>query len=189
MAAHLFGGAPPGVPPGAHPFGDEPEDWGAAYVGVTTALSAAPSLAAAAGVYTEAPPGAWDGTSARRFVRGGARGPQLASYPGSDLLRPAEDMLPVDVAERDALPFDWADHLGDGEVLLSITRTLEVIDGADAQAADRLLGEPERYETKARQWVEGVQQGVTYLLRMVGTTSVNGRRITLAGRFKGVREI
>lgn len=105
----------------------------------------------------------------------------------TDTLRPAEDALPVDVDERDYIPFDLVDHLAAGENILSVARTLEAIDGTDSSASSRLYGVAQVSGTIVRQWVEGVVDGVTYLLRITATTSDNGRRIVLAARFKGVR--
>lgn len=107
----------------------------------------------------------------------------------SDILRPAEQWLPIDVAEREYLPFDFADMVVAGEVIVSVTSTLEVVDGADADVSTRLQGAPEMMSgsTAGRQWVSGVLDGVTYLLRVVGTTSDASRRVVIAGRFKGVR--
>ena len=135
---------------------------------------------------TAAPAGAWSGGSVRPFVRGGAVGPQGDDYPGSDILRPAEDVLPVDVSERDYIAFDWEDWLAEGEAIIDVVITLEAI--GDADAAARRLGGVERYGSRARQWVEGVQRDAWYLMRATGTTSHGGRRITLGARFKGVRE-
>lgn len=107
----------------------------------------------------------------------------------SDILRPAEQWLPVDVAERDYLPFDFADQVVAGETILSVTATLEAVAGTDASADTRRQGDPEMVSgsTVGRQWVEGVLEGVTYLLRIVATTSDANRRIVIAGEFKGVR--
>ena len=107
----------------------------------------------------------------------------------SDALRPAEQWMPIDVDELDYLPFDFERLLVDGETISSATSTLEAISGADEDADSRRVGGPEIASgaTAGRQWVEGVLAGVTYLLRVVGTTSDAGRRVVIAGVFKGVR--
>lgn len=107
----------------------------------------------------------------------------------TEILRPAEQWLPVDVDELEYLPFDFADKLVEGESIVSATATLEAIEGADDAADARRQGDPEMVggTTVGRQWVEGVLEGVTYLLRVVGTTSDAGRRVVIAGVFKCVR--
>lgn len=105
----------------------------------------------------------------------------------SDVLRPAEATVPVDVDERDYIPADFSDLLVAGESIISVARTLEVVSGIDAAPGSRLVGATEISGASVRQWVEGVAEGAEYLLRLVATTSDNGRRVVIAVRFKGVR--
>jgi hypothetical protein len=105
----------------------------------------------------------------------------------TDILRPAEAWLPVDVDELEYLPADFEDKLVTGETLVSVTATLEAIDGVDASASSRLVGSVEITGTAVRQFVQGVLEDVTYLLRFTATTNDGGRVVVIGGTFKGVR--
>lgn len=96
-------------------------------------------------------------------------------------LRPADTWLPIDIGESDYVAFDFAEVLDDAESISTVELSCEVVDGVDATASARLVGDAAVSGSVVRQTVATAVEGVEYLIRCAATTSV-GRVLVLAGR-------
>lgn len=102
-------------------------------------------------------------------------------------LRPAEAWLPLDVDEQDYVKATFEDMLDTGEIVSSVYDvTCEAIDGTDASASSRLSGSAVLDSPEVAQLMAGVVDGVTYLVRIIVTTSAS-RRLVIAGTVLGTR--
>lgn len=104
-------------------------------------------------------------------------------------LRPAEAWLPLDVDEQDYVKATFEDLLDTdgGETVASVYDvTCEAIDGTDASASSRLSGSAVLDSPEVAQLMAGVVDGVTYLVRIIVTTSAS-RRLVIAGTVLGTR--
>lgn len=102
-------------------------------------------------------------------------------------LRPAEVWLPLDVDEQDYVKANFEDLLDTGETVASVYDvTCQAIEGTDADASSRLIGSAVLDSPEVAQLMGGVVDGVTYLVRILATTS-NGRRLLIAATVDGTR--
>ena len=105
------------------------------------------------------------------------------------LLRSAETWTPIDVAEVDYAPFDFADLLEAGESIATVAVTCEVLEGVDASSASRIAAPAEINGTQVRQLISGAVAGVVYAVRCVATLTPPPRKLTITGRLPAVREV
>jgi hypothetical protein len=105
----------------------------------------------------------------------------------SNIVRPPETWLPLDVDEADFVAFDFTDMLVDGESIASVVITCEAVTGTDATASSRPSGTPVIDAAVVKQLMAGVVEGVTYLIRCKATLAPAPRQLVLAGVVDGVR--
>ncbi len=105
----------------------------------------------------------------------------------SNITRPPEVWLPLDVDEADFVAFDFSDMVVTGESIGSTAVTCEAIAGEDAAAATRPSGSAQVDGLVVKQLMAGVLDGVTYLVRCKATLSPGPRVLVLAGTVAGTR--
>lgn len=95
------------------------------------------------------------------------------------------DFDPADAGESELYGFDFTPELAPADYLTAATFALDVVDGADADVATRLVGSgavaTKPNETRvvmALQRLANLQPGVSYRLRCLATTSV-GNTVSL----------
>ncbi len=105
----------------------------------------------------------------------------------SNIVRPPETWLPLDVDEADFVAFDFTDMLVDGESIASVVITCEAVTGTDALASSRPSGAPVIEAAVVKQLMSGVLDQVDYLVRCKATLSPTPRVLVLAGTVAGTR--
>ena len=99
----------------------------------------------------------------------------------TNIQRPPDNWLPIDVDETDYVGFDFTDMLASGESVASVAVTCEVVAGTDNSPATRLSGGALVAGAVVKQAVTTGQTGVTYLIRCVATLAPGPRRLVLGG--------
>lgn len=105
----------------------------------------------------------------------------------SNIARPPETWLPLDVDEADFIAFDYTDMLVDGESIASVVITCEAVSGADASASSRPSGAAQIDGAIVKQLMTGVLDQVDYLVRCRATLTPVPRVLVLAGTVAGTR--
>ncbi len=94
--------------------------------------------------------------------------------------RSPELLLPKDVAETDVITFDFAESLGEDEVILGATVDVSVAKGLDATPMSIRSGSAQVATPVVLQQVVGGVRNTEYLLVCAATTD-SGRILVVAG--------